>query len=133
MTWNMARMGRYLLLGFMLVAGETEVGAKPPSLSIDQLREQHEPSTLMFERALPPGDGYSAALFSYKSSGLKVYALVATPNSPHRQLAFPCSSLTMDFIRTRNDTASPLEAWIQGRVTTIGSFRCSTPSAGSSS
>ena len=89
MMWNMARMGRYLLLGLMLVACETAVGAKPPPLSIDQLREHHEPSTLVFERALPPGDGYSAALFSYKSAGLKVYALVATPNSPPSAAGFP--------------------------------------------
>lgn len=89
MMWNMARMGRHLLLGLMLVACGTEVGAKPPPLSIDQLREHHEPSTLVFERALPPGDGYSAALFSYKSAGLKVYALVATPNSPPSAAGFP--------------------------------------------
>ena len=58
-------------------------------LSIDAMRADSHTATLSFERVLEDGPSFSAYLVSYRSSGLKVYALVAVPNSPKPKAGYP--------------------------------------------
>jgi len=58
-------------------------------LSIDAMRADTHTATLTFERPLEDGPSFSAYLVSYRSSGLKVYAMVAVPNSPKPKAGFP--------------------------------------------
>ncbi len=59
----------------------------PPS--IDTLRQQQFNSTLTFEKNLAAGLGFRAYLVSYQSSGLKVFAMVAVPDSAKPANGFP--------------------------------------------
>ena len=58
-------------------------------LSIDAMRADKHTATLTFERPLEDGPSFSAYLVSYRSSGLKVYAMVAVPNTPKPTAGFP--------------------------------------------
>jgi len=58
-------------------------------LSIEAMRADRHTATLTFERALEDGPSFSAYLVSYRSSGLKVYAMVAVPNTPKPQAGYP--------------------------------------------
>jgi dienelactone hydrolase len=49
-------------------------------LTVDYLRKQSYPgSPLLLEQPLAPGSNYSRAIVSYRSEGLKIYALLTTP------------------------------------------------------
>ena len=61
----------------------------PMPLSIDAMRADRHTATLTFERVLEDEPGFSAYLVSYRSSGLKVYAMVAVPNTPKPKAGFP--------------------------------------------
>ena len=63
--------------------------AKPPPMSIEQLRTADFNATLSVERALDDGPGFSAYLVSYQSSGLKVHAMVALPDTPMPPAGYP--------------------------------------------
>ena len=89
MTVGKRQIGGSLALGLILLAGCVAAAAKPPPPSIEQLRKQRESTTLIFERDLPPGDGFTASLVSYRSGGLKVYALVARPNTLPPAAGYP--------------------------------------------
>lgn len=55
----------------------------PHPLSIEALRSGEYPgSDLVVEQELPPGTNYSRQIVSYKSDGLKIYALLTVPNEP---------------------------------------------------
>ena len=58
-------------------------------LSIEAMRADRHTATLTFERPLEDGPSFSAYLVSYRSSGLKVYAMVAVPNTPKPKAGFP--------------------------------------------
>ena len=58
-------------------------------LSIHAMRADSHTATLTFERDLEDGPSFSAYLVSYRSSGLKVYAMVAVPNTPKPKAGFP--------------------------------------------
>ena len=53
------------------------------------MRAAKHTATLTFERRLEDGPSFSAYLVSYRSSGLKVYAMVAVPNTPKPKAGYP--------------------------------------------
>ena len=65
------------------------VVAKPPPLSIDELRDKTFDTRLEFVRPVEGGDSFDAHLVSYISAGLKVHALVATPQGDKPGGGFP--------------------------------------------
>ena len=66
-------------MGENLDFGEAE--KVPHSLSIESLREGDYPgSDIVVEQELSPGSNYKRYLTSYKSEGLKIYALLTVPN-----------------------------------------------------
>ena len=69
----------------------TAVGvvAKPPPLSIDELRSKAFDTRLEFVSDVKGGDSFDAHLVSYISAGLKVHALVATPRGEKPAGGFP--------------------------------------------
>jgi len=69
-------------------------------LSIDAMRADKHTATLSFERALEDGPSFSAYLVSYRSSGLKVYAMVAVPNSPKPKAGYPVLVANHGFVPT---------------------------------
>lgn len=65
------------------------VVAKPPPLSIDELRAGTFDPRLEFVRDVKGGDSFHAQLVSYISAGLKVHALIATPRGDKPAGGFP--------------------------------------------
>lgn len=52
-------------------------------LSIQAMRQRSYPgSNIVIEQTLEPGSNYSRYIASYKSDGLKIYALLTVPNGP---------------------------------------------------
>ena len=77
-----------VLTGFMImVTASAEHGHAPPG--IDELRDYEFHSELFLERAIKGGPSFDAALVSYASFGLTVYAMVATPKTPPAQDKYP--------------------------------------------
>ena len=88
------------LLGFVLLRGSAgnpisrvfqtdfaqdnmggEMESEPYSLSIESLRLGDYPgSDLVIEQTLTPGSNYQRYIVSYRSEGLKIYALLTVPN-----------------------------------------------------
>src|SRR3989344_1045485 len=67
-----------------------EMATEPYSLSIESLRQGDYPgSDLVIEQTLTPGSNYSRYLVSYKSEGLKIYALLTVPNAEVPPGGFP--------------------------------------------
>lgn len=57
-----------------------EMESEPYALSIESLRQGDYPgSDLVIEQTLTPGSNYSRYIVSYKSEGLKIYALLTVP------------------------------------------------------
>ncbi|MFH1601402.1 MAG: alpha/beta fold hydrolase [Candidatus Shapirobacteria bacterium] len=53
---------------------------EPIPLSIEYMRQQEYPgSEIVIEQTLPPGSNYNRYLVSYRSDGLKIYALLTVP------------------------------------------------------
>lgn len=87
------------LISMMIVAFVASVllGAPPtssardvsPPPSIATLRSEHFDATLKQEGPTTGGPDFTAYLVSYRSSGLKVYAMVAVPRTPAPRLGFP--------------------------------------------
>ncbi len=67
----------------------TAAVAKPPPLSIDELRAKPFDTQLEFVRPVDGGGSFDAHLVSYVSAGLKVHALVATPRIDKPSEGFP--------------------------------------------
>lgn len=60
------------------------------SLSIEYIKKQNFPgSNIVFEQKLPAGSNYSQYVVSYKSDGLKIYALLTIPESEKPQNGVP--------------------------------------------
>jgi dipeptidyl aminopeptidase/acylaminoacyl peptidase len=69
---------------------ETEQSPSPHSLSIDALRQGEYPgSDLVIEETLSPGSNYKRSIVSYKSEGLKIYALLTVPNGEKPKTGWP--------------------------------------------
>jgi len=59
-------------------------------LSIEYMRKQEYPgSEIIIEQALPDGSNYSRYIASYKSEGLKIYALLTVPLDKKPENGFP--------------------------------------------
>jgi len=68
------------LIALTLIASSVAACAKPPPKSIDELRATERDVTLSFEKDIEGGPGFSALLYSYRSAGLKVHAMIARPD-----------------------------------------------------
>lgn len=77
-----ARSGGESIDGFGQKENEGGLGeANPHPLSIDHLRKGEYPgSDLVVEQTLSPGSNYQRYIVSYKSEGLKIYALLTVPD-----------------------------------------------------
>ncbi|KPJ70314.1 peptidase [Microgenomates bacterium DG_75] len=63
---------------------------QPNSLSIEYMREQEYPgSEIVIEQTLPPGSNYDRYIASYKSDGLKIYALLTVPQGEKPETGWP--------------------------------------------
>ncbi len=63
---------------------------KPHALSIQSLREGEYPgSDIVIEQTLDDGSNYSRSIVSYKSEGLKIYALLTVPNGTPPEGGWP--------------------------------------------
>ena len=63
---------------------------KPNSLSIEYMRNQEYPgSDITIEQTLPSGSNYSRYIASYKSDGLKIYALLTIPQGEKPSSGWP--------------------------------------------
>ena len=72
--------------------GENEGGPEmdPHPLSIEALRHGEYPgSDIIIEQTLDPGSNYQRHIASYKSEGLKIYALLTVPNGNVPEAGFP--------------------------------------------
>jgi dipeptidyl aminopeptidase/acylaminoacyl peptidase len=64
--------------------------AAPHPLSIESLRNgEHAGSDLVVEQTLPAGSNYSRSIVSYRSEGLKIYALLTIPNGTAPEGGWP--------------------------------------------
>src|SRR3989339_1168372 len=85
-------LGLIILAGFLILKvqnvrlpsrGEQNYNIREeqkPSLSIEYMRKQIYPgSDITIEEVLPQGSNYNAYVASYKSEGLKIYALLTVP------------------------------------------------------
>lgn len=62
----------------------------PHPLSIESLRAGEYPgSEIIIEQTLPPGGNYQRFIASYRSDGLKIYALLTVPDGPIPDGGFP--------------------------------------------
>lgn len=73
----------------LLAVGAVTAWAKPPPVSIDDLRDTDRDVSLEAVGDLADGDGFSAKLYQYKSAGLTVHAMVARPDSDAPKAGFP--------------------------------------------
>ncbi|PIS09457.1 alpha/beta hydrolase [Candidatus Beckwithbacteria bacterium CG10_big_fil_rev_8_21_14_0_10_34_10] len=63
---------------------------QPNPLSIEYMREQEYPgSKIVIEQTLPPGSNYDRYIASYKSDGLKIYALLTVPQGEKPETGWP--------------------------------------------
>ena len=95
-------MLRRLLICFLLLLFAGACSDLAP-LSIEGMRVADHTATLTFERPLEDGPGFSAYLVSYRSSGLKVYAMVAVPNTPKPEAGYPVLLANHGFDPTREN------------------------------
>lgn len=76
-----------------LVSTQTDYGGplnELHPLSIEYMREQEYPgSDIVIEQTLPSGSNYSRYLSSYKSDGLKIYALLTIPQGEKPETGWP--------------------------------------------
>src|SRR4030042_4081224 len=63
---------------------------EPNPLSIEYMRNQEYPgSDIVIEQTLPEGSNYDRYIASYKSDGLKIYALLTVPQGIKPQNGWP--------------------------------------------
>jgi dipeptidyl aminopeptidase/acylaminoacyl peptidase len=71
-------------------ATATSTPTPPNPLSIEFMRKQPYPgSDIVIEQTLAPGANYSRYIASYKSDGLKIYALLTVPMGPKPKTGWP--------------------------------------------
>ncbi|MBI4097524.1 MAG: alpha/beta fold hydrolase [Candidatus Levybacteria bacterium] len=79
-----------------------EMNAEPYSLSIEVLRQGDYPgSDLVIEQTLTPGSNYQRYIVSYRSEGLKIYALLTVPNEDAPRGGFPAIVFNHGYIPPR--------------------------------
>jgi dipeptidyl aminopeptidase/acylaminoacyl peptidase len=75
------------------ISNQTNYGGpvnEPNPLSIEYMRKQEYPgSDITIEQALPEGSNYSRYIASYKSDGLKIYALLTVPKGEKPVTGWP--------------------------------------------
>ena len=72
---------------------------EPHPLSIEAMRQGEYPgSDLVVEQTLPPCSNYSRSIVSYKSDGLKIYALLTIPYGPKPKAGWPVIVFNHGFI-----------------------------------
>ena len=81
-------MRRTLVTVLLLMISVTACGQPPPK-SIDELRAADRDVSLSLVGEIQGGAGFSARIYSYNSAGLKVHALVATPDGPPPKGGYP--------------------------------------------
>lgn len=70
--------------------GSIELGNNLNPLSIEYMRNQKYPgSDITMEETLPDGSNYSRSVVSYKSDGLKIYALLTVPQGKKPSSGWP--------------------------------------------
>lgn len=109
MEYNLASMKKFLpiilivlfFLGFVIINRLGETGNIQPEqekkeildihpLQIEYMRKQAYPgSQLTIEETLTPGSNYDRYLVSYQSDGLKIYALLTTPQADTPEGGWP--------------------------------------------
>ncbi|MDJ0918181.1 MAG: alpha/beta fold hydrolase [Woeseiaceae bacterium] len=62
---------------------------RPAPLAVDELRDLSVDTTIVRERALDPGPGFTAYLVTYQYAGLKLHAMVAVPESDAPEDGYP--------------------------------------------
>ena len=75
-----------LLLAALPASSEDSL---PAPMSVDELRATDFDTTLVRERDLEAGQGFTAYLVSYEHAGLKLHAMVAVPTSEEPAAGFP--------------------------------------------
>lgn len=80
---------RRALVSVLLLLMSATACSKPAPKSIDELRAEIRDVSLTLVREIKGGPGFSSYLYSYKSSGLKVHAMVAVPETPKPTNGFP--------------------------------------------
>lgn len=79
----------YVLALVLLSLMSATACSKPAPKSIDELRAEKRKVALVFVGKIDGGPGFDAFLYSYKSAGLKVHAMVAMPHAPKPANGFP--------------------------------------------
>ena len=80
-------------------AQPTPVPRPPHPLSIAAMRGGEYPgSDLEIEQTLPPGSNYDRYVVSYRSEGLKIYALLTIPRGPKPRTGWPVVVFNHGFI-----------------------------------
>lgn len=80
-----SRFSKYLPFNTVLnlntqMEGNGGLTEEPNPLSIEYMRRQEYPgSDIVIEQTLPPGSNYNRYIASYKSDGLKIFALLTVP------------------------------------------------------
>ena len=80
---------RCALVSVLLLLMSATACSKPAPKSIDELRAAERQVSLDLVGEIDGGPGYDAFLYSYKSAGLKVHAMVAMPHAPKPANGFP--------------------------------------------
>jgi dipeptidyl aminopeptidase/acylaminoacyl peptidase len=71
-------------------ANEASLIKESSQLSIEYMRKQEYPgSDIIIEQSLPAGSNYSRYIASYKSDGLKIYALLTVPQGEKPKTGWP--------------------------------------------
>ncbi len=80
---------RYALVLVLLSLMSATACSKPAPKSIDELRAAERKVSLVLVGEIDGGPGFDSFLYSYKSAGLKVHAMVAVPHAPQPENGFP--------------------------------------------
>ncbi len=80
---------RYLWSLVLLSLMSATACSKPAPKSIDELRAAERQVSLVLVGEIDGGPGFDSFLYSYKSAGLKVHAMVAVPHAPKPENGFP--------------------------------------------
>jgi hypothetical protein len=80
-------LANWLLAAVISTSESLAAGPVPPS--IDELRAADYSGQFEVVRKLDEGTGYSSYLVAYQSGGLRIHAMVATPNLPMPSGGFP--------------------------------------------
>lgn len=88
----------------------------PHELSIDYLKGKSYPgSDIIIEETLDPGSNYEMYLVSYKSEGLKIFALLTVPNEKKPKGGFPVIVFNHGYIPPKEyQTTVRYESYVDG-------------------